>query len=63
MLVFILVRLICGFVDGTLGIGFGVTSISILMTFGVAPAIASARSDPNGISSLYIFKNTFEGLK
>ena len=34
--------LFCGFVDACLGMGFGVTSTSVLVTFGVAPAIASA---------------------
>jgi len=42
MLAFILVGLVCGFVDSALGMGFGVTSTSILMTLGVAPAVASA---------------------
>lgn len=42
MLAFILVGLICGFVDSALGMGLGVTSVSILVTFGVAPAVASA---------------------
>ena len=34
--------LLCGFVDSCLGMGFGVTSASVLITFGVAPAVASA---------------------
>ncbi len=42
MLPFILVGLLCGFVDSALGMGFGVTSASILVTFGVAPSVASA---------------------
>jgi uncharacterized membrane protein YfcA len=42
LLAFILVGLICGFVDSALGMGFGVTSASILVAFGVAPAVASA---------------------
>ena len=41
-LVFILVGLVCGFVDSVLGMGYGVTSASLLVTFGVAPAVASA---------------------
>ena len=41
-LAFILAGLFCGFVDSALGMGFGVTSASVLITFGVAPAIASA---------------------
>lgn len=42
LLTFILAGLICGFVDACLGMGFGVTSTSVLVTFGVAPSIASA---------------------
>lgn len=42
MLVYILVGLVCGFVDSALGMGFGVTSATLLVTFGVTPAIASA---------------------
>ena len=41
-LAFIMAGLFCGFVDSCLGMGFGVTSASVLITFGVAPAIASA---------------------
>ncbi|MCK4266958.1 MAG: sulfite exporter TauE/SafE family protein, partial [Thermoplasmata archaeon] len=41
-LIFVLAGLFCGFVDSCLGMGFGVTSASVLITFGVAPAIASA---------------------
>jgi len=39
---FVLAGLFCGFIDSSLGMGFGVTSASVLITFGVAPAIASA---------------------
>ena len=39
---FIAAGLFCGFIDSCLGMGFGVTSASVLITFGVAPAIASA---------------------
>ena len=39
---FVLAGLFCGFIDSCLGMGFGVTSASVLITFGVAPAIASA---------------------
>jgi len=41
-LVYVLVGLICGFVDSTLGMGFGVTSATVLITFGITPAVASA---------------------
>lgn len=34
--------LACGFVDSSLGMGYGVTSASVLLSFGIAPAIASA---------------------
>lgn len=39
---FLFAGLFCGFVDSCLGMGFGVTSASVLITFGVVPAIASA---------------------
>jgi len=42
ILVFVLAGLFCGFIDSCLGMGFGVTSASVLISFGVAPAIASA---------------------
>jgi uncharacterized membrane protein YfcA len=38
----ILAGLFCGFIDSCLGMGYGVTATSVLVTFGVAPAIASA---------------------
>ena len=41
-LAFIMAGLFCGFVDACLGMGFGVTSTSVLISFGVVPAIASA---------------------
>jgi uncharacterized membrane protein YfcA len=39
---FIMAGLFCGFVDSCLGMGYGVTASSVLITFGVVPAIASA---------------------
>lgn len=42
ILVMILAGLVCGFIDSTLGMGYGVSGASVLMTFGVAPAVASA---------------------
>ena len=42
VLAFILAGLFCGFIDACLGMGFGVTSTSVLVTFGVVPAVASA---------------------
>ncbi|UCH57103.1 MAG: sulfite exporter TauE/SafE family protein [Candidatus Bathyarchaeota archaeon] len=41
-LAFLLAGLFCGFVDSSLGMGYGVTSASVLIAFGVAPAVASA---------------------
>ena len=41
-LIYVVVGLVCGFVDSALGMGYGVTSASILVTLGIAPAVASA---------------------
>lgn len=41
-LVYIIVGLVCGAIDSSLGMGYGVSSTSILLSFGIAPAIASA---------------------
>ena len=41
-LIYILIGLVCGFVDSALGMGYGVSATSILITFGIAPAIVSA---------------------
>jgi uncharacterized membrane protein YfcA len=41
-LVYVLVGLVCGAIDSSLGMGYGVSSTSILLSFGIAPAIASA---------------------
>jgi len=40
--IYILVGLICGFVDSSLGMGYGVSATSVLVAFGITPAIASA---------------------
>ena len=40
--VVLLAGLACGFVDASLGMGYGVTSATVLVSFGIAPAIASA---------------------
>lgn len=37
-----IVGLACGFIDSSLGMGYGVTSASVLVSFGIAPALASA---------------------
>lgn len=41
-IVYIIVGIAVGFVDSSLGMGYGVTATSVLVTFGIAPAIASA---------------------
>ncbi|MCW3981751.1 MAG: sulfite exporter TauE/SafE family protein [Candidatus Bathyarchaeota archaeon] len=41
-LIYVIVGIAVGFVDSSLGMGYGVTAASVLVTFGVAPAIASA---------------------
>ena len=38
----VIAGLACGFVDACLGMGYGVTSATVLVSFGIAPAIASA---------------------
>jgi len=38
----VLAGLSCGFVDSSLGMGYGVTCATVLVTFGIMPAIASA---------------------
>lgn len=42
IIVFALAGFLAQLVDGSLGMGFGASSSSVLLTFGVAPAIASA---------------------
>lgn len=39
---FMVAGLVCGFIDSSLGMGYGVTSASVLVSFGIAPAVASA---------------------
>jgi len=41
-IIFVTVGLVCGFIDSSLGMGFGVSSATILVSFGIAPAVASA---------------------
>lgn len=41
-LIYIIVGITVGFVDSSLGMGYGVTATSVLITFGITPAIASA---------------------
>ncbi len=41
-LVLVISGLVCGFVDSSLGMGYGVTAASVLVSFGIAPAVASA---------------------
>ncbi len=40
--IYIVVGLSVGFVDSSLGMGYGVTATSMLITFGITPAVASA---------------------
>jgi len=40
--IYILVGLVCGFIDSALGMGYGVSATAIFVSFGIAPAIASA---------------------
>lgn len=37
-----IVGLLCGFIDSSLGMGYGVTSTTLLISFGIVPAVASA---------------------
>jgi len=41
-IVLVIVGLVCGFVDCSLGMGYGVTSATVLVSFDIAPAVASA---------------------
>ncbi len=41
-LIICIAGLACGFVDASLGMGYGVTSATVLVSFGIAPAAASA---------------------
>lgn len=41
-LIYLIVGLVCGFIDSSLGMGYGVSSVTILLSFGIVPAIASA---------------------
>lgn len=42
LIVFLFVGLIAQLIDGSLGMAYGVTSTTLLLTFGIAPAVASA---------------------
>jgi uncharacterized membrane protein YfcA len=42
LIVFIFVGFIAQLIDGSLGMAYGVTSTTLLLTFGIAPAVASA---------------------
>jgi uncharacterized membrane protein YfcA len=41
-LVTVLAGLVCGFIDSSLGMGYGVSAASVFLSFGISPAIASA---------------------
>lgn len=42
LVLFVLTGTVAQFVNGSLGMGFGVTSNTVLITYGIAPAVASA---------------------
>ncbi|KKI90336.1 membrane protein [Bacillus sp. SA1-12] len=42
LIIFALIGLLAQFIDGALGMAYGVTSSSLLLAFGIAPAVASA---------------------
>ncbi|MBA2875318.1 sulfite exporter TauE/SafE family protein [Thermaerobacillus caldiproteolyticus] len=42
LLVFVIIGFIAQLIDGSLGMAYGVTSTTLLLTFGIAPAVASA---------------------
>lgn len=42
LLIFALAGFVAQMIDGSLGMGFGASSSSILLTFGITPAIVSA---------------------
>ncbi len=42
LIVFVFVGFIAQLIDGSLGMAYGVTSSTLLLTFGIAPAVASA---------------------
>ena len=41
-IVLVIVGLVCGFVDCSLGMGYGVSSATVLVSFDIAPAVARA---------------------
>jgi uncharacterized membrane protein YfcA len=41
-IVLVIVGLVCGFVDCSLGMGYGVTSATVLVSFDIARAVARA---------------------
>jgi uncharacterized membrane protein YfcA len=42
LIIFVVIGFVAQLIDGSLGMAYGVTSSSLLLTFGIAPAIASA---------------------
>ena len=42
VLIFAIAGFLAQLVDGSLGMGFGASSSSILLTYGIAPAVVSA---------------------
>ncbi len=41
-LIMMFAGLVCGFIDSSLGMGYGVSATTVFLTFGISPAIASA---------------------
>lgn len=42
LIIFAFIGFLAQLIDGSLGMAYGVTSTSLLLTFGIAPAVASA---------------------
>lgn len=67
-IILVILGMVCGFVDASLGMGYGVTQATILISIGIAPAAASAsvhtaEAVVDGVSGLFHwkFKNLEKG--
>lgn len=54
LLIFALAGFVAQLVDGSLGMGFGASSSSILLTFGISPAIVSATVHFSQIATTFV---------
>lgn len=54
LLIFALAGFVAQLVDGSLGMGFGASSSSILLTFGIAPAVVSATVHFSQIATTFV---------